>query len=108
VSSSLFPGYPAFVAAAEAELGSVGAAAPVRRIVPLTDLANLCAQASLAAPSRRSEILARAAEFRDQLAIALRAAELMLAHVENGAPPPPPPSQPRPVRGPRPQAGGRS
>jgi len=61
---------------AAAELGRPELAAPARRIAALTELANLCAQASLGEVSHVEGILAKAAEFRDQLAIALRAADL--------------------------------
>jgi hypothetical protein len=82
VSSYVFPGYPAFLESAAAELGLPESAAPAGRIVPLTDLANLCAQASHGDPTHVRGILAKAAEFRDRLAVALRAAALMLADVE--------------------------
>jgi hypothetical protein len=82
VSSYVFPGYPTFLESASAELGLPESAGPAGRIVPLTDLANLCSQASHGDPAHFRGILAKAAEFRDQLAVALRAAELMLAEVE--------------------------
>ncbi len=82
--SYVFPGFPRFVESAAAELGLLNSARPVRRLTALTDLANLCAQAAHGDPSRVDAILAKAAEFRDQLAIALRAADLMLADVEMG------------------------
>lgn len=82
--SYVFPGYPAFLESAAAELGRPELAAPAGRIVPLTALANLCAQAALAPESHAPGILAGAAEFRDQIAIALQAAEQMLAEVEAG------------------------
>jgi hypothetical protein len=82
VSSYVFPGYPAFLESAAAELGLPGSAGAAGRIVPLTALANLCAQAAHGDPAHASDILARAAEFRDHLAVALRAAELMLLDVE--------------------------
>ena len=82
MSSFIFSGHPAYLELAAAGLGHPGSAAAAGRIVPLTALANLCAQASLVADPDASIILAKAAEFRDQLAVALRAAELMLADVE--------------------------
>lgn len=82
MSSYVFPGHPAFLESAAAELGHPDSARPAGRIVPLTALANLCAQASHAAPAHARGILTKAAEFRDHLAVALRAAELMLADVE--------------------------
>ena len=91
MSSYVFPGYPAFLEAAAAELGRPESAVPARRIVPLTALADLCAQASRGEQAHVAGILAKAAEFRDQLATALRAAELMLASVEAGRAPAPSP-----------------
>jgi hypothetical protein len=82
VSSYVFPGYPGFLESAAAELGHPESAASAGRIVPLTALSNLCAQATHGDPAHVSGILSKAVEFRDQLAVALRAAELMLADVE--------------------------
>lgn len=109
----VFPGYPAFLEAAAEELGRPESAGPGRRISAIAELANLCAQASLADPGHVAGILAKAAEFRDQLATALRAAELMIADVEAGrkadpSPTPEPgpattaprPPSPRPAKGP--------
>ena len=93
MSSYIFPGYPAFLEAAAAELGHPESADPARRIAPLTALANLCAQASHGDPAHVAGILAKAVEFRDQLATALRAAELMLASVEAGRAPTPRPAE---------------
>ncbi len=90
MSSYVFPGYPAFLDAAAAELGRPETAGPARRIATLTALANLCAQAAHGDRAHVEGILAKAAEFRDQLATALRAAELMLADVEAGRRPTPP------------------
>ena len=84
MSSYVFSGYPAFLESAAAGLGRPELAAPARRIEPLTALANLCAQAAHGDLVHVEGILAKAAEFRDQLAIAFRAAELMLADVEAG------------------------
>jgi hypothetical protein len=89
LSSYVFPGYPVFLEAAAAELGHPESADPARRIAPLTALANLCAQATHGDRAHVAGILARAVEFRDQLATALRAADLMLAIVEAGLAPPP-------------------
>jgi hypothetical protein len=91
LSSYVFPGYPTFLEAAAAELGHPESADPARRIAPLTGLANLCAQASHCELAHVDGILAKAVEFRDQLATALRAAELMLASVEAGRAPTPTP-----------------
>jgi hypothetical protein len=84
LSSYVFPGYPAFLESAAAELGSPESAGPARRIEALTALANLCAQAAHGDPAHVEGILAKASGFRDQLATALRAAELMLIDVEAG------------------------
>lgn len=82
--SYIFPGFPCFVDKAAEELGLSRSAGPAGRIRPLTDLANLCAQAAQGERSHVEAILARASEFRDHLATALRAAELMLADVATG------------------------
>ena len=84
MSSYVFPGFPPFLATAALELGLPDSADSARRISSLTGLANLCAQASRADLEHVEGILAKAAEFRDEIAIALRAAELMLADVEAG------------------------
>jgi hypothetical protein len=76
-----FPGYPAFLEAAAAELNCPEAAGPARRVSTLTAMANLCAQAAVAETGAVAGILAKAEEFRDQLRVATRAAELMLASV---------------------------
>ena len=91
MSRYVFPGHPTYLEAAAAELGRPETAAPAGRIAALTTMAHLCAQASLAEPAHVAGILARAAEFRDRIATALRAAELMLADVESGRNPPPEP-----------------
>jgi hypothetical protein len=82
VSSYVYPGFPAFLESAASELELPGSAGAAGRIVPLTALSNLCAQAAHGEPAHARDILAKAAEFRDHLAVALRAAELMLADVE--------------------------
>lgn len=108
--SYVFPGYPAFLETAAAELGRPESAAPARRISAISAMANLCAQAALADPGHVAGILAKAGEFRDQLATALRAADLMIADVEAGRKPAPEPEPmpdpaasrpplPRPSRG---------
>ena len=79
-----FPGYPAFLDAAAEQVGRPEAAGPARRIGALAALANLCAQAAEADEAHVEGILARAAEFRDQLHVAHRAAELILADVRAG------------------------
>jgi hypothetical protein len=82
VSSYVFPGFPAFLESASTELGHPESAGLAGRIESLTALANLCAQAAHGDPAHARGILVKAAEFRDQIAIALRAAEMMLAEVE--------------------------
>jgi hypothetical protein len=78
----IFSGFPSFLEAAATELGLPNSAGPARRITALTDLANLCAQAAHGDPSNVEAILVKASGFRDQIAVALRASELMLAEVE--------------------------
>lgn len=100
MSRYVFTGHSSFLEAAAAELGRPESAAPARRLAALTSMANLCAQASLAPPGHVAGILSRAAEFRDHIATALRAADLMLADVEAGRKPPPSPdpaSEPSPA-----------
>jgi hypothetical protein len=81
MSKYSFPGYPAFLEAAAIQLGHPEAAGPARQISTLAALANLCAQAGDAAPEHVPAILARASAFRDQIHVALRAADLILADV---------------------------
>jgi hypothetical protein len=102
LSSYVFPGYPRFLAEAASELGLPDAVGPARRIAPLAAMANLCAQAAHGDPAHAESILARAAEFRDQLATAHRAAQLMLDDVEAGVrrprePEPEPEAEPEPT-----------
>jgi hypothetical protein len=84
LSPYVFPGYPNFLESAAAELGRPESSSLASRIAPLTALANLCAQAAQSDRAHVEGILAKATEFRDQLAVALRAAELMLADVQEG------------------------
>jgi len=108
LSRYVFPGYPAFLDAAAAELGRPELAAPARRVTALTSMANLCAQATHAEAGHVAGIMAKAAEFRDQIATALRAADLMLADVEAGrAPEPGPPAAPGPGASSPPPLSGR-
>lgn len=98
----VFPGSPVFVRQAAEELdapGSVPFAAPNPALIAL---ANLCAQAALADPGRVATILAHAAGFRDQLRTALRAADLMIAHVEEGRAAPAGDGEPTPAEIPAP------
>ena len=78
----VFPGHPSYVATAAEQLDRPAAAPGAGRLVALTALANLCAQASRAEPAQVDAILSKAIEFRDQLAVAHRAATAMLADVE--------------------------
>ena len=76
-----FPGYPAYVEAAARAAGR-----PIRmdgfaKVGPLLGLSNLCGQAIGLHPSAMIEVLARAREFRDQLEVALSAADAMLDDV---------------------------
>ena len=81
VSVYAFPGFTTFLEAAARRIGHPEAEAPARRIATLSALANLCAQAGASSPDDAREILAKAAEFRDQLHAAYVAAELMLSDV---------------------------
>jgi hypothetical protein len=83
VSNYTFPGYPSFLEAAAQQIGRPGTEGPARRIATLSDLANLCAQASVADPAHVPAIMAKAGEFRDQLHAAYTAAELMIAEVDH-------------------------
>lgn len=76
-----FPGYPIYLEAAARQIGHPEAEAPARRITALSALANLCAQASMAAPEDAPAILDKASEFRDQLHAAAIAADLMIEEV---------------------------
>ncbi len=80
-SSFVFSGHPAYLEAAAQQLDRPKAARGAGRLVALTALANLCAQASRADSTAGAAILLKAGEFRDQLAVALRAADAMLADV---------------------------
>ena len=88
LSSFVFPGHPAYLEAAANQLGRPESARAAGRLVAVTALANLCAQAGRADPAHVDAILAKGVEFRDQLATALRAADAMLADVQaaRGAP----------------------
>jgi hypothetical protein len=76
-----FPGFPVFLELAADQIGCPESAGPAGRIAILSALAHLCAQASLADDAHVPGILAKAAEFRDQLRAAALAADLMLAEV---------------------------
>ncbi|MDB5350778.1 MAG: hypothetical protein JWN86_2025 [Planctomycetota bacterium] len=89
-----FPGYPAFLDAAAAEIGHPEAAGPARRDATLAAIATLCGQATEAEPRHVAGILARARELGHQLQAAHRAAELMVAEVLAGRADPTPPAEP--------------
>lgn len=79
-----FPGYPAFLEAAAAEIGRPESAGPARTATTLAAMASLCAQAAEADAGHVAGILAEAEALGDQLRAAQRASELMLAHVRSG------------------------
>ena len=56
---------------------------PAHRMTTFTAMANLCAQAGSADSKDALVILAKAIEFRDQLQVAHRAADLMLEEIRN-------------------------
>jgi hypothetical protein len=77
-----FPGYYVFLEEAARQIGHPEAGAPAREITPLSALGNRCAQAGVADPAHVPGIMAKAAEFRDQLHAAFKAADLMLSDIE--------------------------
>lgn len=81
MTSYTFPGFRSFLEAAACQIGRPEAEAPARRITTLSALANLCAQATVSERANAPAIMAKAAEFRDQLHAAYAAAELMIAEV---------------------------
>jgi hypothetical protein len=76
-----FNGFPEFLTAAAVEIGHPEAAIAARRSAALSGMAVLCAQAMSADDAHVEGILAKAAEFRDQLHAAYRASERMLSYV---------------------------
>ena len=79
----VFPGFPAFLERACRDLEVLPSAVlAAGRIVPLTALANLCAQAADAPAEHVAGILKECQSFRDELAVSLNAAEAMLEEVE--------------------------
>lgn len=84
MSKYYFPGFPAFFKGA-AEFNHlpelVGRA---QRCPTIAAMANLCAQAVEADAKDVAEILAKASDFLDQLAVAHEAAKLMLEAVREG------------------------
>ena len=85
LSPFVFPGQTGYLEAAADQLGQPELARAAGHLLAVTALANLCAQATRANPADVAPILAKAGEFRDQLAIALEAADAMLADVELNA-----------------------
>lgn len=80
-----FAGHPAFLDAARSALGlPVAASDEARRQPALTRLANLVAQAGDAHGAPRTGVLSEARKSRDALAVALRAAELILIDAHAG------------------------
>lgn len=79
-----FAGFAPFLFEAARRAGHPEAEGPARKIIPLTALANLCAQAGQAAPAHAPAILAKAGEYRDQLHAAATAADLILDDVRRG------------------------
>ncbi len=77
-----FPGYSVFLAEAAVKLGHPEAEGPARGIAALSALGNLCGQAGIADSTHVQGIMAKAAEFRDQLQTAALAADLMIADME--------------------------
>lgn len=78
VSQPDFPGFPAFLDVAAARTGHREAAGRARSINAVAALSNLCAQSLSADAAGAQAILLKAGEFRDELLVAYRAAELML------------------------------
>ena len=79
-----FPGHPAFLDAAVAEIGLADAALAARRDATLAAVANLCAQAAEVDSRHVAGILDEADALADRLRVALRASELMLEHIRSG------------------------
>ena len=94
-----FPGHPAFLDVAAAEIGRPEAALAARRDPALAAVATLCAQAAEADLGHVSGILSEAQRLTDHLHSAHRAAELMLLDVREGRMPSPEmsPSPPAPA-----------
>lgn len=79
-----FPGHIAFLDAAGAESGLAYAALAARRDATLGAVANLCDQAAEAESRHVVGILAEAEALANRLRVAIRATELMLAHIRSG------------------------
>jgi hypothetical protein len=82
MKNRIFPGYPAYLETAADRLGCPAAPGPAGRIVPVTALANLCAQATASDPVQVDAIRGPAHALYDQLRVASLAARLMLADLE--------------------------
>ena len=78
-----FPGFPGYLHKAAVELDLMEAERPAYRITTFAAMANLCAQVGSVDSKDAPTILAKAIEFRDQLHVASRAADLMLEEVKN-------------------------
>jgi hypothetical protein len=78
-----FAGFPEYVERAATEIDRPEAARPAYRIATLSAVSNLCAQAADSDVAHVPGILEKAGEFRDQLHVAWRAAELMIAELSS-------------------------
>lgn len=90
-----FPGFPAFLEIAAAEIGHPELSVTARRDSTLAAVATLCAQAADADPRHVAGILAEAESLSLRLLAAFRASEMMLADVRDGRAPSPPTESPR-------------
>ena len=81
-NSFQFRGHPEYVVSAAEKLGRPELAGEAGRTMALHYLAALCAQAVASNAEQALDILGEAARFRDQLHIALQAAEAMLSDIE--------------------------
>ena len=76
-----FPGSPRFLEIAARKIGKPEAARPSLKNPALSALANLCAQAADTDDDHVVDIIQKASESRDELQVALIAADLMIADV---------------------------
>jgi hypothetical protein len=76
-----FTGYPEYLEMVSKTIGHPEAAGPAGRLTALGDVANLCAQASLADPTTVNDIMRKAKAFRDQLHVAYLASSKMIEHL---------------------------
>lgn len=79
-----FPGHPAFLDDAAAEIGWPETASAARRDATLQSVATLCAQAAEGDVRHVSGILVEAEKLVARIRVSLRAAEMMLEHVRVG------------------------